>query len=232
MFVSRIFQVGWNLAAQEKIETTWPSGAFPRRLACAPDGANVMLAAASKFGLFQAELQQRRALGMQMFRLQTFLAWKEPLESLALWALCSPICFCRKSASNRTAFLSAAFNYAPACDALEGEATPSHPCNKHTNSCIAKTRLLLESTYEILWNVEHIRKLMCLCQHECERRWPTHFLKSRRCKTSQFLAGAHVRWCCIAKGNASPAVDSRQNRLCKQHRTQNPHVTWRELNRP
>lgn len=70
----------------EKIETTWPSGAFPRRLACATDGANVMLAAASRFGLFQAELQQR------------------------------------KSGTNRTSFLSAAFNYAPACDALEGEA--------------------------------------------------------------------------------------------------------------
>ncbi|CAK9002552.1 unnamed protein product [Durusdinium trenchii] len=40
----------------EKIETTWPSGAFPRRLACATDGANVMLAAASRFGLFQAAM--------------------------------------------------------------------------------------------------------------------------------------------------------------------------------
>ena len=45
--------------AKEQIDTSWPPGALPRRLACAPDGSNVMLAAASRFGLFQAELMQR-----------------------------------------------------------------------------------------------------------------------------------------------------------------------------
>ena len=45
--------------AKEQIDTSWPPGALPRRLACAPDGSNVMLAAASRFGLFQAELIQR-----------------------------------------------------------------------------------------------------------------------------------------------------------------------------
>ena len=45
--------------AKEQIDTSWPPGASPRRLACAPDGSNVMLAAASRFGLFQAELMQR-----------------------------------------------------------------------------------------------------------------------------------------------------------------------------
>ena len=59
--------------SEEKIETTWPSGAFPRRLACATDGANVMLAAASRFGLFQAELQQRTGGVAQFFRLCTIM---------------------------------------------------------------------------------------------------------------------------------------------------------------
>lgn len=73
----------------EQIDTSWPPGALPRRLACAPDGSNVMLAAASRFGLFQAELMQRKSVGAN---------------------------------NTSTAFRSAAFNYAPACDALEGEA--------------------------------------------------------------------------------------------------------------
>jgi len=77
----------------EQIDTSWPSGALPRRLACAPDGNKVMLAATSRFGLFQAELMQRKSA----------------------------------VAANKTAFTTfhsaaAAFNYAPACDGLEGEA--------------------------------------------------------------------------------------------------------------
>ncbi|CAJ1456224.1 unnamed protein product [Effrenium voratum] len=69
----------------EHIETSWPFGAAPKRLACAADGGAVSLAASSRFGLFEAELQQT-------------------------------------TKTSGVADRSADFRYAPACDALEGEA--------------------------------------------------------------------------------------------------------------
>ena len=77
---------------EEQIDTSWPSGALPRRLACAPDGNNVMLAATSRFGLFHAELVQRTLGQESLWMFMIFMLGSCPVFHWPCWQLQEECC--------------------------------------------------------------------------------------------------------------------------------------------